>query len=231
MSTADRTKHKPNHKCINCGKEYYRFPYEIKSGVKLCCSVQCRNQYNKKQLIKQQEPNTVCANCGKEFYRPIHKKKSKSGLYFCSDMCQNEGYRKGIVKPGPKIKEINPITGLPYTQKERLHKSYFTMGRKCLLCGDPIWNGNKSGYCVKCCAKARYANATQEQRQKWSNDAKKLMAEGKIKPWQSRNTLSYPEKFFKKVLQHNGNPHIPMPPTTLERSLVPICLSSIRHFN
>lgn len=204
MSTADRTKHKPNHKCINCGKEYYRFPYEIKSGVKLCCSVQCHNQYNKEQLIKQQKPNTICANCGKEFYRPINKKKSKSGLYFCSVICQNNGYKKGIVKPGPKIKEINPITGLPYTQRERLHKSYFTMGRKCILCGDPIWNGNKSGYCVKCCSKARYANATIEQRHKWSEDAKKLMSEGKIKPWQSRNIISYPEKFFKKVLENNN---------------------------
>jgi hypothetical protein len=204
MSTVTRNKHKPNHKCLNCGKEYYRFPYEIKNGVKLCCSVKCRGEYEKVKYLEQHKPNTTCANCGKEFYRPIKKKKSKSGLYFCSELCQNEGYKKGVVKPGPKVKLINPTTGKPYTQKERLHKLYFTLGRKCKLCGEPIWNENQSGYCRKCCAKARYSNATQEQRHKWSEDAKKRMAEGKIKPWQSRNILSYPEKFFKKVLENNN---------------------------
>lgn len=76
--------------------------------------------------------------------------------------------------------------------------------RTCITCGRLINDKNKSGYCRKCCAKARYSNATEEQRHKWSEDAKKRMAEGKIKPWQSRNTLSYPEKFFKKVLENNN---------------------------
>ena len=41
-------------------------------------------------------------------------------------------------------------------------------------------------------------------RRKISSRTKKLMKEGKIKSWQSRNIMSYPEKFFKKVLESNN---------------------------
>jgi len=192
-----------NTKCLYCGKEYYRFPYEIRNGIKLTCSLRCRVAHFKEIYNKNHTPNTKCANCGKLFYRTLKRKHSKSGLYFCSKDCQNKGYKKHIVKSGPKERKINPATGKPYTEKERLHKSYFTLGRVCKLCGVPIWNNNKSGYCVKCGPKVRAENATPEQRQKWSEDAKIRMKQGKIKSWQSRNKLSYPEKFFKKVLENN----------------------------
>ena len=177
MSTEDRTKYKPNTKCQVCGKEYYRFPYEIKNGVKLCCSSKCKG---KAQQVYH-EPNSRCAVCGKLFYRRPNKIKSKSGLYFCSKKCQNTGYKQGIVVPGPK--------------KEN---------KFCKTCGKLLSLKNKTGHCVKCWSKVRYTNITQEQKQKWSETTKKLMAEGKIKPWQSRNILSYPEKFFKKVLENNN---------------------------
>ena len=45
---------------------------------------------------------------------------------------------------------------------------------------------------------------TAEQRAKLSERAKRLMKEGKIKPWLSRNVTSYAERFFKKVLDFNN---------------------------
>ena len=39
-----------------------------------------------------------------------------------------------------------------------------------------------------------------------------------------------PSNSFRKLEQHRGRPHIPIPPMLLERSLAPICFNSILHF-
>lgn len=200
----NRNERTPNTKCLVCGTEYFRFPYEIRSGVQLYCSTKCSG-------IARQEhykPNTKCAVCGKLFYRRPKRKISKSGLYFCSKECQNVGYKQHMVVFDNKshFLTLEEYTTLNKKQRDALIKkrNKQLLKRTCITCGKLINDTNKSGYCRSCYIKARYVNATQEQRQKWSNDAKKLMAEGKIKPWQSRNTLSYPEKFFKKVLENNN---------------------------
>ena len=205
---ANRNIHAPNHKCLNCGKSFYRWPYEIKKVEKLCCSSNCAIELKHKKYLEEHPDNTVCAFCGKTFYRRPNRKRSKSGLYFCSRVCQDNAYKVNIIISGPNPKYLTKEEqqSLNRSQRSRLQnrRAKKKLNRKCLMCGAPIIDTNKSGYCVKCCAKARYANATQEQRHKWSEDAKKRMADGKIKPWQSRNILSYPEKFFKKVLENNN---------------------------
>ena len=206
MGKCNRNEREPNTKCLICGKEYFRFPYEIRSGVKLYCSTKCSG-------IAQQvhhEPNTKCAVCGKVFYRRPTRKNSKSGLYFCSKECQNIGYAQHLVLLGNESKFLTreERTQLNKKQRDDLRnkRNKHILGRTCITCGKIINDNNRSGYCLKCYAKVRFANATQEQRRKWSEDAKRRMADGKIKPWQSRNTLSYPEKFFKKVLEDNNIP-------------------------
>lgn len=231
MGTWNRDERKPNTKCLVCGKEYFRFPYEIRSGVKLYCSTKCSG-------IAQQvhhEPNTKCAVCGKLFYRRPKRKTSKSGLYFCSKECQNIGYKQHMVVSGKESRFLTPeeCTKLNKKQRDALRnkRNKQLLKRTCITCGRLINDNNKSGYCINCYAKARYANATIEQRHKWSEDAKKLMAEGKIKPWQSRNTLSYPEKFFKKVLENNNIKFEGPNYVVKQKDLgVPNCLSSACYF-
>ena len=68
---------------------------------------------------------------------------------------------------------------------------------KCSVCGSEIPK-TKYGLCRKCLP------TSFEYRNGLSNRAKANMESGKIKPWQTRNILSYAEKFFIKVLENNN---------------------------
>lgn len=133
----------------------------------------------------------------KKFYRNPNKKKSKSGLYFCCKKCQDSAYKIRIIKTGPRSKFEN----LSVLERKKLFN--YNKNRICKDCGKPIYNKNKSGRCASCCRKNKYKNITIEQRKKFSQQAKERLLTGKMKPWQSRNVMSYPEKFFKKVLELN----------------------------
>lgn len=64
----------------------------------------------------------------------------------------------------------------------------YSLNYKCITCNKPIKNDNKSGYCIDHIA--TYVN--------------QKVVDGTHKGWQSRHILSYPEKFFKQVLEKNG---------------------------
>lgn len=68
---------------------------------------------------------------------------------------------------------------------------------KCTLCSKEIPK-TKYGLCKKC------LHTSEDYKQLLSKRAKENMRDGKIKPWQTRNILSYPEKFFIKVLKNNN---------------------------
>lgn len=162
MGKWNRDEREPNTKCLICGKEYFRFPYEIRSGVKLYCSTKCSG------IARQvrHELNTKCAVCGKVFYRRPTRKNSKSGLYFCSKKCQNIGYAQHLVLPGNESKflTLEERTQLNKKQRDALRnkRNKQILGRTCIMCGKLINDNNKSGYCLKCYAKVRFSNATQE---------------------------------------------------------------------
>lgn len=235
MSRRDQLKSKSNAVCLNCGESFYRWPFEIRNGTGNCCCDKCSREYKKKKLQESKIPNTVCAICGKEFYRAPKRKKSKSGLYFCSADCQNEAYRKHIVIPGPKSGFIKTDKYDMLFGKDRNKilnsRRKHSLNRLCKNCGILIFDGNKSGYCVKCAPRFRYQNITKEQRDKMSENSKKLMREGKIKSWQSRNIMSYPEKFFKKVLDLNHIKYDGINYTIKQKDLgVPNCYPSSCYF-
>lgn len=125
-----------------------------------------------------------CRNCGKK----IDKNKK-----FCNSSCSatfNNKNRKMSEETKEKIR--NKLkTG---------RTKYF---KKCSNC-NKIYESIKKNqkYCsIEC---VNDAGVSIETRKKISNIMKKLIKEGKHKGWQSRNILSYPEKFFIKVLNNNN---------------------------
>jgi len=74
--------------CLLCGKEHDVEQREINRGNGKFCSISCSTIYSAKL---KQEPNVQCAFCGVKFYRaPSKIRRSKSGLYFCSQECHNK---------------------------------------------------------------------------------------------------------------------------------------------
>ena len=201
MKKSKKKNREPNTKCALCGKEIFKWPFELRKNKNNFCSNECAKKFK-----IEQQPNTECALCGKKFYRTPNKKRSKTGLYFCCKEHQNEGYRKHLVISGPKTKFSNLIVTnyekycLEKRKSNRVRQ--YNKNRRCKDCGKTIYNYNKSGYCIVCYHKHKII--TDEMRRKISSRTKKLMKEGKIKSWQSRNIMSYPEKFFKKVLESNN---------------------------
>lgn len=83
-----------------------------------------------------------------------------------------------MVVSGKESRFLTPeeCTKLNKKQRDALRnkRNKQLLKRTCITCGRLINDNNKSGYCINCYAKARYANATIEQRHKWSEDAKKI---------------------------------------------------------
>lgn len=74
--------------CAYCGKEFLREKrWAIKNKNNFCC-------VKHSNLAKQTRENVNCAHCGKEFWMaPARKRKSKSGLFFCSKSCKAKEQR------------------------------------------------------------------------------------------------------------------------------------------
>lgn len=73
-------------KCIQCQKEFYCMPYQIKE--KKFCSKTCFNDYahiHRKGIV------TVCDFCGKEVYKPLYR---MSKYKYCNKVCQINAMRK-----------------------------------------------------------------------------------------------------------------------------------------
>lgn len=69
--------------CLICETKFYVKPSHKLLGWGKFCSVECRT---KGQLKGK---NVVCATCGEVVYKPpLALKRSKSGKFFCSKVCQ-----------------------------------------------------------------------------------------------------------------------------------------------
>lgn len=67
----------PNTKCVQCGKEVYRRPRDIKKFNEVFCSTKCCGIKHRRKSIK-------CKNCNKEFH------PNKTTTKFCSVECSNK---------------------------------------------------------------------------------------------------------------------------------------------
>ena len=132
----------------------------------------------------------ICENCKKEFFEDW--RKYKEGLCkFCSRTCSNSRSHSKETK-----EKIGKSVSISSYERGR------TKTKKiCLDCNKEISHDNKSGYCSKC-IKGR--SLSKETKEKLSEAAKKNVREGKHQGWKTRNISSYPEIFFKKVMENNG---------------------------
>lgn len=87
-------------------------------------------------------------------------------------------------------------------KRNRWKINHFTKNRKCPDCNKLIKDKNKSGYCSACVNKHLKDNPNWQS--KLSKAVLVRIANGTHKGWQSRNILSFPEKFFIQVLKNNN---------------------------
>lgn len=189
--------------CFRCGKEYVlnlkERDYLHRNYRKTCSSKCAKSRALSKETKKKigesikKEHEHICPKCGIKF---LHKGTGSHTLCPKCYFNQFEHNRNNIKKIKSNLKEI----------KERINV--------CKLCGK-IYTFNKSlklekGATVSFCCKEHFIEWRSNRKkydpeycEKMSALTKKLMAEGKIKPWQTRNIKSYAERFFEKVLSLN----------------------------
>lgn len=126
--------------CDYCQEPYQADQRYLNRGQGQFCSRSCAGK-NKAKNTPEPKPNVSCGFCGKAFYLKKSRRKSKSGLYFCSKGHQDDAYREGIITPGPK----------PRTEEEKRvfnYKDTYITSRVCLHCGKR-WQ-SKYEICTPC---------------------------------------------------------------------------------
>ena len=100
----------PNKKCSNCNKSIYKSPRSIKNHKIFFCDKNCQHQYqnnNSKVILVE------CNQCGEKIQKNTSQQRSsKTGLFFCNNLCKNrylaknKRWQKDEVKSHQKRKEI-----------------------------------------------------------------------------------------------------------------------------
>lgn len=138
--------------------------------------------------IRGMDTKGVCLKCGINYKKPYKASK------FCSHSCSatySNTRRKHSKETKVKIRN---------TLEQKVKKEIKLT--KCLYCKNELSRKQtlkKLKYCSRKCS-----NSCPLYRKMLSEKVKKRIAEGKHKGWNSRNIESYPEKFFKGVLDSNG---------------------------
>ena len=104
--------------CAECKKT---FATRVDQPAKYCC----RDCSYKARQVRDQ---CKCAGCGKNFTRRPSKKKSKSGLFFCTRKCKDKSQRIG------GIREIMPPhygTAKPENSYRKLFEEHELYCRRC----------------------------------------------------------------------------------------------------
>lgn len=70
--------------CLYCSKEFYVYPYSLKTGRGIYCSISCGKKG--KISLKRTGVNKKCIMCDSIFYAPTWRRKRK-GAKFCSIQC------------------------------------------------------------------------------------------------------------------------------------------------
>ena len=177
-------------------------------AVRTLLGVNYYNKATKLKLLEYCKDNNIdieltkdekhyCLNCGKEIER---RKK------FCNNSCAakyNNKQRVVSIEQKEKVsetlrKKFNSTAAGHYEQKENKH--IFLYEKICPVCEKEFYTKDKrTKYCsLKCVHKSSEVNEKIRQSQL------KLVENGEHKGWQSRNITSYPEKYWKDVLDNNG---------------------------
>ncbi len=146
--------------------------------------------------IKHERVIKICPVCNIEFKSTNSGSKNKTT---CSSACSNSYFLNGF--NNPSFDSQKKIERLKKVSKTLSEKDYGPI-KLCKLCQTQI-----SRWKIYCNNKCRYSDpelVSQETRDKLSKIHKELYKSGKTKGWSSRNIESYPEKFFKRVLENNN---------------------------
>ncbi|MEK6881311.1 MAG: DUF559 domain-containing protein [Nanoarchaeota archaeon] len=145
--------------------------------------------------IKYRTIEKKCPICNIGFKTQLNHKREKK---YCSHKCANKfplGNRR------TKETNLKVSEGLKryFLKVERIIHQ-----KQCAFCKKTFEPHNKDTICCsrKCSGKNRWRNI--EYRNYFISKLKEKIKNGEHKGWQSRKKLSYPEKFFKKVLELNG---------------------------
>lgn len=157
-------------------------------------------------LVKVIEDNNIvktvtCLYCGKEF-TPKYE-----GNKFCSSSCaaSYNNIRRKPVTDETKKRISESLLRLHYGEnwEKETHKTKYMRSMKthiCKVCGKEFLSKKKDArYCSKECL-CNDSEYKEKLRQKQVEKVKN----GTHKGWQSRNIESYPEKFWKGVLDNNS---------------------------
>lgn len=172
--------------CVRCGIK--------KTNINGVTISKAREVLNYNGLFFLTEKEKYCRNPKKCLYCgniiSFNKKENK----FCNSSCSaSYSNKRRIVTEEQKKKTSKTLIGKRTKEiRKKNVKNY-----SCIICGKNI-KKNKTGFCRYC------LDYSKEGKELKSKQAKKLMEEGKIKSWSSRNILSYPEKFWIKVLNNNN---------------------------
>lgn len=163
------------------------------------------DEINQKKFLKTHIVK-YCKHCGKKFFvLKVGKRKNQT---FCSRSCAN--HRACSEETKQKIKnsilnENNKKRIINKSNSVTKNVGNIVIEKICPVCGKQFYKRTLT--CSIRCGhvyRVKMHPITVETREKLSQKAKKLVAEGKHKGWTTRNIESYPEKFFKKVLENNN---------------------------
>ena len=108
-------------------------------------------------------------------------------------------------------KRHSPAANLKVALKLRKHnfslkieKDEIVIEKKCEFCGN-LFSTDKHErlFCKQSCS-TKYLWTTEKYRNNLTSQVREKVKNGQHQGWKSRNVLSYPEKFFKEVLEKNG---------------------------
>lgn len=181
--------------CEYCGKQL-----SFENRYKKCCNQSCATSLGNIKKGKRTEET-------KNKIKKSYHKLLESGTYLPSNQYTVNNKKKYIlISEAIDKKYILNIDNYKYIDK--YINIYNFKEQTCQICGKKYFGCiNKNGKIKKslsCCNE--HHNQLRSIRSKESIN--KLISEGRFKGWQSRNILSYPEKFWNQVLQNNNIEYI-----------------------
>jgi len=145
----------------------------------------------------------LCINCKKPLL--YSKQRNKFCCKSCAAIFNNKNRSDDFITEEFKEKQRNnAIKGFNKRKRDKGEISYYELEIKCPECGKPLTNEQKMRNRTYCSNSCRSKNISDDTRKKISDAIKERIKNGLHKGWSSRNIESYPETFFKKVLENNN---------------------------
>ena len=175
--------------CQKCGKEFTQFTTQslINSNKhKRCCSSVCAHSRNHSEIVKTKIRESITS-----FFESVGRSRRSSK---------------------PRKRKNCAISNL----KSIFNRTKEILEHKCIYCNKVIYGKFKhTMYCYECAEEHNLPNLllytkdgkimpSKKRRESSRRAQLKLVAEGRHKGWQSRNIVSYPEKFWQEVLKNNN---------------------------